>query len=287
MIQGATIAREVTLRGTGLFTGTPAAVAIRPSRSGEGISFMLGERRLRADIRNLATRPLIPAFAAIPARHTCLESPLGTVATVEHILSALAGLGITDAVIACDTVEIPILDGSALPFAEAIMEAGIQEHGANSLAGAPIAIDREIRVERNDASIVLSPRRSPGRSYTYILEYPPPIGRQVATWDGQRDTYISQVAPARTFCLEQEAVAMRSLGLFTHLTPRDMLVLGPSGPIDNTLRFPDEPARHKLLDLIGDLALVGRPLHADIVATRSGHALAHEAARRVLEATVT
>jgi UDP-3-O-acyl-N-acetylglucosamine deacetylase len=139
---------------------------------------------------------------------------------------------------------------------------------------------------------VISPRRAPGCSYTYELDYGPPtpgvfaLGQQRATWDGSATQYASEVAPARTYCLEQEAMVMRSMGLFAHLTPREMLVLGTSGPIDNALRFDDEPARHKLLDLIGDLALIGAPLQADVVATRSGHALAHEAARAVLGSSV-
>ena len=150
----------------------------------------------------------------------------------------------------------------------------------------PITPSRPLRVESEDAgaSITIEPSDTP--SYTYTLDYGPdsPIAPATAHWAGDPDRFEHEIAPARTFCLEREAQAMRQLGLFEHLSPQDMLVFGPRGPIDNTLRFPDEPARHKLLDLIGDLALAGRPIRAKITAVRSGHALNHAAARALLDA---
>lgn len=286
MSMGATLRADVSISGVGLFTGAPATLTIRPTRWGAGIAFVQGAERIAASIENLAREPLIPAFASMAPRHTCLRASTRMVATVEHILSALAGLGVTDAQLSCDGPEVPIMDGSAQAFVQAIMGTGLVEHERGSLAGASITVERETRVERGDASIVILPRKEPGCSFTYVLEYPGPslIPAQRATWDGTPEAYATQIAPARTYCLEQEAVAMRGLGLFGHLTPRDMLVIGAAGPIDNQLRFSDEPARHKLLDLIGDLSLVGRRLQADVIATRSGHALAHEAARCVIEA---
>ncbi|MBX3318218.1 MAG: UDP-3-O-acyl-N-acetylglucosamine deacetylase [Phycisphaeraceae bacterium] len=279
MTTGATLRRAATLTGIGLFTGQPSTVILRPAPSGTGLAFTLGTATFPASIDHLAHSP-IPVFAHHPARHTCLAPPGGPpLATVEHALSALVGMGITDATVECFGPELPIFDGSSLRFVEQIRAVGSIPF--DSPDPSPITLDTPISIENEGSSILISPRQAPGISYTYRLAYPPPIGEQSAHWDGRPDTYAADIAPARTFSLEHEARAMRSLGLFQSFTPRDMLVIGPEGPIDNTLRFPDEPARHKLLDLIGDLALAGPlmpRLQADIVATRSGHALAHAAA---------
>ena len=277
-----TLAREARVSGIGLFTAKPATLTIAPAPPGSGLAAMLGAERVPLTVAHLAPKPLIPIFERVPPRHTCIASGAASLATVEHILSALVGLGITDATIACDGPEVPILDGSASPFVRAIIDAGTVDHGPieELVVTEPITVD-----DGSGGVIEVKPRAARGCSFTYHLQYPPgaPIPSQSASWGGPSDAYITDIAPARTYSLEQEAVQMRALGLFTHLTPRDMLVIGAGGPIDNTLRFPDEPARHKLLDLIGDIALAsgGRPIRADIVATRSGHALAHEAARRV------
>lgn len=291
-----TLRKSVSLSGVGLFTSAPATVTLEPAEPVSGIAFMIGGERVAATITNLASKPLIPAFAKFPARHTCIASGAGrTLATIEHVMSALAGLGITDATVSChdgrgeDRPEVPILDGSADAFVREIGSVGVQDsrdegEGARRLSG-------PIRVERDDASIVITPRaadrKQTGPAFRYNLAYPAPIGMQAAIWDGDPAAYATEVAPARTFSLEHEARLMQSMGLFGHLTTRDMLVIGAAGPIDNELRFPDEPARHKLLDLIGDMALAGPSLwglQADIVATRSGHALAHEAARALVAA---
>lgn len=289
---GRRLRKAVSLSGAGLFTGVPATLTISPADSGAGIGFMIDGERVLAVIASLASKPLIPVFAKFPARHTCIAGPGGqTLATIEHVMSALAGLGITDATVACrdgddahDRPEVPILDGSAQAFVREIQRVGIDEPTSAPLG--PITLPEAIRVEKDDASIVVTPRvstdRVGGPTYTYHLAYPAPIGTQSARWDGDAERYAAEIAPARTFSLEHEARMMQSMGLFRDLTPRDMLVIGADGPIDNALRYADEPARHKVLDLIGDLALAGpgvARLQADIVATRSGHALAHEAAR--------
>jgi UDP-3-O-acyl N-acetylglucosamine deacetylase len=266
------------LAGVGLFTGAPATARILPAPGG-------GLRFLRVDLRGSPPIPASAAFIAeplprIPARHTALAAGGASVLTVEHILSALAGAGVTDALVEVDGPEVPILDGSAAVFAGAIAAAGLAD-GPRTIE--PIEVREPLRVEQGGASITVSPFER--ALYRYELDYGPgaPVPPQAAEIDLGRGAYAAGVAPARTFCLEEEARAMRAAGLFGHLTAREMLVIGPGGPVENTYRFPDEPARHKLLDLIGDLALAGRPIRGRVVAVKAGHALNHRMARRLAE----
>lgn len=279
-----TVARATAeIAGPGLFSGKPASVRILPAAAGAGVTI----RRL-----DLAGEPSIPAHIGalppqppgVPARNTNLAaSPTAIAMTVEHLLSALAGQGVTDALIELRGPEVPIGDGSAAMFTQALRFAGFTDLDAPA---EPLRLDREVLVESGPARIVARPRATPGASYTYELDYGPeaPIPPQSATWHDDPKDYADAVAPARTFCLQAEAEQMRAMGLFEGFSPRDLLVIGDRGPIDNAYRFDTEPARHKLLDLIGDLALTGRPIQADITATRSGHALNHAMARALLAA---
>ena len=198
-------------------------------------------------------------------------------------MSALAGLGITDAVVEVEGPELPILDGSSLLFAQAMRELVVDIDRPLE----PLVLRRAIEVQ--DASggmIKAAPRESPGFSLTYELDYgaASPLPAQSATWSGDPDEYLQEVAPARTFSMKAEAEAARAAGLFSKFSPQDMVVVGDDGaPVQNQWRVDREPARHKLLDLIGDLALLGRPLQADVVATKSGHRLVHEFCRAVLK----
>lgn len=277
MIPRRTLSAPVRVEGPGLFTGRPARLSIEPSERG-GLRLAPGGPDFPATIDHLDPRPVHPAFGALPARCTSLaRDPASPPAhTVEHALAALAGLGVTDAVLRLEGDEVPIGDGSALPFVPAILSAGLRDLPGEAPA---IVIRDRIELRDGDAGLVLEPFG--GVEYRYELDYPPgsPIPTQSASWDGSPDAFISAIAPARTFCLRAEAEAMRRAGLFSHLSPREMLVLDADGPIDNALRFPDEPARHKLLDLIGDLALAGGPIRGRIIARRSGHAMNHDAAR--------
>lgn len=291
-----TLASATThIDGIGLFTAAPARVRFAPSNSSAtpGITIAInGGDAFPATIASLHTEPLHPAFAQMPARSTNLAGTAGVAATVEHAMAALAGLGVTDAVIEieCDApvAELPIMDGSAGDFARAILAAGTTEIDG---ACEPIAPDSVVEVIDGPASIRLEP--ADGFSCVYELDYSgagpvPPIGAQRAEWSGDPDQFASEIAPARTFSLTPEAQAMQAAGLCTHLTPREMLVLQPAttdtpaAPIDNELRFADEPARHKLLDLIGDLALAGAPIRGRVIAHRSGHATTHAFVRALL-----
>ena len=282
-VQRRTLAAPVTLKGTGLFTGAPARCTIEPAKAGTGITFVHNNTTIPASIAHLSPSP-IPAFASLPARHTCLAFENARVITCEHVLSALVGLGITDAGLILEgSGELPIGDGSAKPFTDAIKAVGVREYVDTAK---PITLEETITVTSGSATITAEPSSTP--SYTYHFEPPEgsPLAPQFASWNANASDYHVNVAPARTFSTHTEANQAQALGLFTSFTPRDLLVLDDTTgePIDNELRFDNEPARHKLLDLIGDLALVGKPLCAKITATRSGHALNHELARQILEA---
>jgi len=286
-----TIQRPVEISGVGLFTAEPTKIIISPAESVDcGIVFKHHSYRIPATIASLSNLPIHPIFAQLKPRCTSVGDSLISVATIEHILSALFGLGITDALIEVQsnttqkpsTIEIPILDGSSLPFVEAIQSVGTTELESTI---DPIVIHKPIRVQDGESTITIEPAQQTSFSYTLDYSAYPDFPYQPVTvhWNCDPAQYVSKIAPARTFCLKEEADAMHNAGLFTHLDPKDMLVIDRSGPIDNSLRNEHECAYHKLLDLIGDLSLVGRPIQAKIHATKSGHALAHQAALAIVE----
>lgn len=291
-----TLGAPVVVRGVGLFTAKPCTVRIEPAPPGHGFSFRRtarpGAPPVFATIQNAAEQiPMSGPVSQIPARNTSLADadPASAVLTVEHLLSALVGMGVTDAAVLVEGHEVPMGDGSAQTFVQALQKAGTISVAVDVLPIAPRSTVT-VRDPEGRALIVASPRSEPGCRYEYRLNYGPnsPIQAQRAAFDsGARDAcenYARNIAPARTFCLDHEARALRAAGLFLHVSPRDMLVIGPGGPIDNAYRFGTEPARHKLLDLIGDLALAGRPLQASIVAEASGHALNRALVRAILAA---
>lgn len=287
------------LSGRGLFCGKVGALRVFPMLSG-GITIesrepalpnqLLGPRLAggSATLDNLTTDTTWSGLPiAVPIRNTTLAlrgTAGGThvAATVEHLLAALAGLNIWNAWVALSGPEVPILDGSALLFVEALRPSLAPARASRE----PLVLTSSITVEHKGASITASPPPTGvPLSYTYELDYGDgsPLRRQSATWTGDAADFAERIAPARTFSLEQEARAAQQAGLFRHLSPSDMLVIGSDGhPINNQWRVEDEPAKHKLLDLIGDLALLGRPLHATVKASRSGHALTHELVRRIV-----
>jgi len=283
-----TISTPAHIQGLSLFTARDVRVDIMPASPGTGLLL----RRTDADhnaipalLGSLSAEPVHPALASLGARCTSLGTDGATVSTTEHLLAAMTGLGITDALIE--------LDGSARGFVEMLRSAGLKDLDESI---DPIVVRDRRETSQGSATIVAEPLDDPTAPtvYEYHLDYgpdQPAITPQSARWDqhapDSRRTFIEEIAPARTFCLAHEAEMLQSAGLFTHLTPRDMLVLGPQGPFDNALRFDNEPARHKLLDLVGDLALVGRPIRARITATRSGHALNHTLAAMLLDLAPT
>lgn len=266
------------ITGLGLFTGVASSIVIHPGMGDGLIRFASPDGSaltpaLASHLTGYVAPHVAGPSAGLPIRNTTLQSPDGsrTYATIEHLMAALTGLGILEATIVLDGPEVPILDGSALPFVEALLPHLVPA----SHPFRPMILNDDLTVHEHGASI--SAHVSDTRSRTYHLDYGPnsPLKSHAATWDGSIEKFISDIAPARTFSLRSEAEAARASGLFAAFSPRDLPVVADDGSlIDNAWRFPGEAAAHKLLDLIGDLALVGRPIVADITASKSGHALA-------------
>jgi UDP-3-O-acyl N-acetylglucosamine deacetylase len=271
-----TLRRPVSVDGVGYWSGRPVRVEFLPAPAGSGVVFVRSGSdvpvRIAATVDNRVEASLRTAIAVAGVR----------VEMVEHAMSALAGLGVDCCVVRVSAEEMPGLDGSARAFVEAIDAAGVEDLGAPA---DPLVVDGVVRVGDDDAWVEASPPRHPGLSVEYELDYGAgPIGRQTLALKITPDAYRADLAAARTFITAADAERLRAAGLGLAATHRDLLVFGESGPIDNRLHWPDECVRHKVLDLVGDLALVGRPLHAHVRARRSGHRLNGELAARLVAA---
>jgi UDP-3-O-[3-hydroxymyristoyl] N-acetylglucosamine deacetylase len=211
---------------------------------------------------------LSPSLARADARRcTALRLPGGPVGTVEHLLAALGGLGVRDAALAFSGPEVPILDGSALPWVEAIL--GASEEVDEAPGERPVRL--AFSLAAGAARYRVAASRAPLLRVAFAVPHPC-IGRQRASWDGEAKTFAREVAPARTFALLEEVEALLAAGLARGGDLGCAVVFGPGGPLGGPLRFPDEPVRHKLLDLVGDLVLLGALPAARVVATCPAHA---------------
>jgi UDP-3-O-[3-hydroxymyristoyl] N-acetylglucosamine deacetylase len=247
------------LSGVGLHSGRPASVRLLPVASGTGVT-----------LRDLDSGQEIPARVSI------------MVQTVEHLLSALAAMGVDDVLVETQGGEFPAADGSAAPFVRLIQAAGTAEH-AGVLS--PLRLGRPRLLQSDDGSSLLA-LPSPEFQATVVLDYPkhPWIGTLSADYDSRRDDYASEIAPARTYGFLGEIAWLQVRGLALGASRDNGIALREDG-YDTTLRFDDELARHKLLDLIGDLSLIGRPLAARVIAVKPSHALNCRFARLLAEVT--
>lgn len=281
-----TLAGPARCSGIGLFSGQDAALSILPAPAGSGLRFRVAQHEIPATIEQLTSHPIHPAFAGARPRNTSLsvdpsDAESQRVLTTEHVLGALVGLGVTDVIIELEGPEIPIGDGSANEFVEILSSAGLVALEGESAAIVPT---EPIRVGDDSSWIELHPiGHDQPPSYTYQIDYgtAAPFLAHSANWDGSTSAFCSDIAPARTFSLDREVSPLRTMGLFTRFSTEDLLVLDETGPINNQWRHELEPARHKVLDMIGDLVLAGGFVHARIVACRSGHSLNHELARAI------
>ncbi len=270
-----TIAAPAVVDGVGYWSGLDVRVEFRPAEADSGIVFVCddleGCPRIPATIANRTETPL----------RTTLQCNGARVDMVEHLMAALAGLQIDNCEVYVNQQEMPGTDGSSLPFVEALTAAGIVEQDA---VRARVIIREVLRCGDEESWIEVRPCSSHKTILQYNLDYGAgnPIGRQWLEVSLSPRVFCESVAPSRTFLLDRDAAALQAQGLGRRATCKDLLVFGPDGPIDNELRFPDECVRHKILDMVGDLALAGCDLIGRFVAHRSGHRLNAELVRAVM-----
>lgn len=256
-----TIAQPLEFAGVGLHSGAPATMRLLPAPAGSGIVFRrtdLDDFEIAAVGRNVAK----VSYATSLMRQGVLIS------TTEHLLSALIGMAVDNVIVEVDNLELPILDGSALPYVKAFQSVGIRTQRRQREY---LRVLRPIEVRDGKKFIGLYP--GSGYSIEYAIEFPAPIGHQKARVNLATKTYGAAIAPARTFGYKADEQKMRDMGLIRGAGPSNLIILGPTGPENGPLRFPDEYVRHKILDLIGDLALTGHRIEGRVVAERAGHAM--------------
>jgi UDP-3-O-[3-hydroxymyristoyl] N-acetylglucosamine deacetylase len=252
----------VECTGVGLHSGAPVHLRILPAASGSGIVFRrtdLDDFEIEATGRNLAR----VSYA------TSLMKKGVLISTTEHLLSAFIGTGIDNAIVELDNLELPILDGSARPFVEMIQRAGIRKQRRPRTY---MRVRRELELREGNKFIAIYPADTYSVSYT--IDFPHRlIGRETLRVELSNGNFLREIASARTFGFLHEADAMRQQGLIRGASIENAIVLTREGLMNPPLRYPDEFVRHKVLDLIGDLALVGKQILGNIVADRAGHAM--------------
>ena len=271
-----TIEREAELEGRGLFTGMPVRLRLKPAPAGTGLVFH------RVDLGPEAKVAVTIQAVARRFQRTAFSSGDITVETAEHLLAALEGLQIDNLLVELDSPELPGCDGSAADYVRLLRQAGTIEQEAER----PIlAILEPVTVQATGSVIAALPGPEDELTITYHLDYGDGsvIQPQVFHIQLNPDTFVAELAASRTFILEQDVEHLRQRGYGAEATYDDLLVFGAEGPINNTLRFPDEPARHKILDLVGDLFLMNCDVRGRIVAMQSGHTLNHRLIRRLLQ----
>jgi len=254
-----TIARSVTCSGLGLHSGIRTGLILQPLGPGAGIRFgrVGSDEHLDAHVDNVDST----GYA------TTLYKGGLVARTVEHLMAALHAYGVTNVLVKVEG-EVPILDGSALELCELIESAGIEEQDASIAA---LVVDRELRVGDDDRWIEVRPHD--GLRLTYELSYPEPVGEQAYTFDlTEPGDFRREIAPARTFGFVDEIRQLERAGLGQGGQLGNFILIGDQGLVNTELRFPEELARHKILDLLGDSYLLGRPLRASIRAHKTGHA---------------
>jgi UDP-3-O-[3-hydroxymyristoyl] N-acetylglucosamine deacetylase len=259
-----TLGSTCRFEGPSLHKGEPTACTVHPGEN--GIEFRCGGERIVAVAENVGT--------------TVLQTTLGPVKTVEHIMSALAGLGISDAVVELEADELPALDGSALDYVDSFLAAGFEDLPDRQV---PRLFQRVYHIE-DDLKISVGAGEGHFKFVFATSEGRWPGVQEAEVWLGREGDYAANIAPARTLAFEEDVPRAIAAGIGQGLGKESCLILGPEG-YRNDARFDNEPARHKLLDLVGDLALTGYPLHLlNVVAERSGHRSHVAAALKVRQA---
>jgi len=267
-----TIRRSVSCSGIGLHSGEKVKLSLRPARAGYGVRFR------RADLGGVE----IPATVDnVDRLHyaTGLSRDAGTVETVEHLLAALVSLGVDNVVVELNQAEVPIMDGSAASFVYLVHEAGLKRL---TRPRRYLKALRPISLTRGEKRIALYP--SDHFKVTYSISFDHPLLRHMThTLRVTRESFVDEIAPARTFGFLKEVEMLRQKGLALGGSLDNAVVLGETGVLNSSLRFDDEFVRHKILDVIGDLALVGYPVIGHLVAHRGGHELHAAFAEKILQ----
>jgi len=271
-----TIKSEVRISGKGMFGGEEAKVVFRPCPANAGVVFVRTDTqepvRIGAVASNLAER----------SRRTTIKKGSVSIETIEHCLAAISALEIDNLVVEVAGPEMPAADCSSAEYFKVLKRPGLVEQQSKCRE---FVITEPVSISAGDASIYALPYAGDGLIVTYDLDYGGHTGikRQIFSCRVTPESFEKNLAPARTFLLEAEAKQFQARGLGRHLGPRDILVINSDGPIKNSFRFDNECARHKIVDLIGDLALVGRAVSGRVVAYKSGHALNQQLVRRLYE----
>jgi UDP-3-O-[3-hydroxymyristoyl] N-acetylglucosamine deacetylase len=265
----ATLRETLHFEGVGLHTGAAAAVDVRPSAPDSGVTFVLGQTRVPALAENVVDT----------SRATVLGRDGASVSTTEHLLSGLFAMGVSNAEIHVDGPEIPACDGSAALFTDAILRSGLQPQGRER---ATLEIDAPRVLRSGDKMIAIFP--APSFRVRFVADFASPIGTQYYDCEVDPQRYQAEIAGARTFAYLHEIEALWARGLGRGGSLENALIFTPDGPMQ-PLRWPNEAVRHKVLDLVGDLALLGAWPQCEVVAIKSGHEL-HAALTRELRARV-
>ncbi len=275
MTRQRTIKDTVSIEGVGLQTGKKVVLSLKSSPANSGINF------IRTDLPN---KPLLnlqslgmPAPEASPERRTTLSMGPVQVQTTEHLLGALSGLSVDNIVIELDGAELPGLDGSAKGFVDIIKKAGILEQDASRKI---LKIREPVWLKDGDAFLAVLPDENFRVSYTMSYKNEA-IPAQYFDIVVDEKSFEREIAAARTFCLKSEALVLLAMGLGRGVGLNNILIMGRKGPFGNKLRFKNEPVRHKILDLIGDLYLLGMPVRAHVIAIKSGHKLNMELVKKL------
>ena len=276
MKQQKTIKTEAKLAGKGLFGGKDAKVVFRPGEPNTGVVFV------RKDLDEPERVEVCPDNIVQRDRRSALQSGAAVIETPEHCLAAIHALDIDNLIIEMEGSELPGFDGSSEEYFRTLQKCGIEIQDA---VQRPIIVSESVCITEGDKSIYALPYQGSGLSLTYDMDYTQHtgVGRQIYSCELSEAMYGQNLARARTFVLEAEARQMQALGIGTHLSPKDILVISSDGPIKNAYRYPDECVRHKVVDLIGDLRLAGRPIIGRIVAYKTGHSLNQKLVARLVE----
>ena len=271
LIQEQTIREPISFSGIGLHSGAAVKMQILPAPAGNGVTFR------RVDLDGFTIEAIGRNVARVSYATSLMKRGV-LISTTEHALSALMGAGIDNAVIELDQLELPILDGSAKPFLDAIHGVGIKRQRRHREYW---RIRKAVEITEGDKFLGVYPADCYSISYT--IDFPRPIGLQTFELDLAGDAYEKQIAPARTFGFLRDERALRNMGLIRGASEDNAIVLTETGVKNGPLRFKDEFVRHKILDLIGDLALLGHRILGKVVANRAGHAMHTALVSRLLK----